>query len=107
MKNIRIGIIQGRLTPPRGRGIQFFPFDNWRAEFYLARDLGLHHIEWIFDLEDYRKNPLWTKAGRKEIKKIIAETGVSIDFICADYFMRNPFHKNIKQKEALSKILKS
>ena len=58
-------------------------------------------------MEDYRKNPLWTKAGRKEIKKIIAETGVSIDFICADYFMRNPFHKNIKQKEALSKILKS
>ena len=27
------GIMQGRLTEPRGRGIQFFPFENWEREF--------------------------------------------------------------------------
>ena len=49
----QIGIMQGRLTCPKGRGIQFFPFDNWENEFYKAEKLGLDEIEFIFDFDDY------------------------------------------------------
>ena len=33
---ISFGIMQGRLTPSQGKGIQFFPFDHWEKEFELG-----------------------------------------------------------------------
>lgn len=88
-----IGIMQGRLTMPKGRGIQFFPFDNWENEFYIARELNLDEIEFIFDYEDYEKNPLWTKEGIEKIRSLSQETGIKINAVCFDYFMRRPFYK--------------
>lgn len=92
-KMFNFGIIQGRLTPSNGRGIQFFPFDNWREEFYVAKEIGLQEIEWIFDYERYEENPLWNETDRNEINKIFLETGVGVRSICFDYFMRRPFYK--------------
>lgn len=88
-----IGIMQGRLTTPNGRGIQFFPFENWRQEFKMAQKLGLEEIEFIFDLYKYRQNPLWSKTGRKTITSLVKKTGVRINSVCADYFMRRPFFR--------------
>lgn len=88
-----IGIMQGRLTEPRGRGIQFFPFEEWKNEFRTAADLGIDEIEWIFDYPDYQSNPLWTKEGRREICVMVRDTGVKVNNICLDYFMRRPFYK--------------
>jgi len=85
--------MQGRLTPLQGRGIQFFPFDNWRNEFNDAREIKLDQIEFIFDLSVYRNNPLWSKKGRKEILSSIKKTGIQVNNICADYFMRRPFFR--------------
>ncbi len=62
-KKMKYGIMQGRLTPSNGRGIQFFPFENWENEFYVARDIGLDEIEFIFDYPNYTQNPLWTSTG--------------------------------------------
>ncbi len=86
-------MMQGRLTPPKGRGIQFFPFENWQQEFYVARKLGLNEIEFIFDFENYKQNPLWTEDGINKIKEIRAETGIQINAVCFDYFMRRAFFK--------------
>lgn len=88
-----IGIMQGRLTQPKGRGIQFFPFENWKEEFYSAQKLGLDEIEFIFDYDCYRENPLWTDEGIKQIKKHMDKTGIKIQSVCFDYFMRRPFYK--------------
>lgn len=88
-----IGIMQGRLTKSKGRGIQFFPFENWREEFKMAQKLGLEEIEFIFDLYKYRQNPLWSKKGRKIIQFLIKKTGVNVNSVCADYFMRRPFFR--------------
>ncbi len=88
-----LGIMQGRLTPMKGRGIQFFPFDEWEEEFYLAKELRLNEIEWIFDYEMYDKNPLWTSNGRSKIKEVIKENGVKVNSVCWDYFMRRPCYK--------------
>lgn len=88
-----IGIMQGRLTKSLGRGIQFFPFAEWKDEFTKAQRIGLDEIEWIFDYPDYQKNPLWTKQGSEEICSVIRDTGIKVHSICWDYFMRRPFYK--------------
>lgn len=87
------GMMQGRLTPPKGRGIQFFPVDNWEKEFYLAKDLGLNEIEFIFDFDRYEENPLWSQEGKELLKKVMKETGVTVHSVCFDYFMRRAFFK--------------
>lgn len=88
-----IGIMQGRLTKPKGRGIQFFPFDNWENEFFVAQKIGIDEIEFIFDYENYINNPLITLEGKQRISELIEQTGVSVNAVCFDYFMRRPFYK--------------
>lgn len=90
---ISLGIMQGRLTPSRGRGIQFFPFGEWEREFEIGRRLGLNEIEWIFDYDRFDENPIWTTTGAKDIKEIMSNTGMRVRSICFDYFMRRPFYK--------------
>lgn len=86
-----IGIIQGRLSPPRDGKIQSFPWKHWEGEFDLARNLGIDAIGWIFEEERWKENPLWTTDGRNQLKEIMDRTGVRIEYVCADYFMENPF----------------
>ena len=88
-----IGIMQGRLVLPKGRGIQFFPFEEWQEEFRLASQTKIDEIDFIFDLERYQENPLWTKEGVARIRKVIDDSGVKIRHICADFFMRRPFFR--------------
>ncbi len=88
-----IGIMQGRLTPSEGQGIQFFPFENWEKEFFLGQEIGIDEIEWIFDYDRYDENPLWTVDGCQKIRKRIEETNVVVHSVCFDYFMRRPFYK--------------
>lgn len=91
---ISYGIMQGRLTQPMGRGIQFFPSENWREEFQIAKEIGLDEIEFIFDYDRYDENPLWTQQGVQELKGVIEDTGVLVRGICFDYFMRRAFYKS-------------
>ncbi len=88
--NPSIGIMQGRLTPSRGRGTQFFPFGEWESEFKKAAELGLNEIDFVFDLENYDKNPLWNEEEVSRIKRTISATGVRVKNICADIYMRRP-----------------
>lgn len=98
------GIMQGRLTQPMERGIQFFPFDNWEREFYLAKDLGLNEIEFIFDFERYEENPLWSREGKDLLKKAMKETGIMIHSVCFDYFMCRAFFKRADVEERQLRI---
>jgi L-ribulose-5-phosphate 3-epimerase len=82
--------MQGRLTPPIGNRIQAFPAQQWKKEFSLARQIGVAAIEWIVE-SPLEENPLWTKEGCEEIRTQITESGVRVDFVCADYFMEVPF----------------
>ncbi len=87
------GIMQGRLTPSNGRGIQFFPFDNWKKEFEIGKQIGLNEIEWIFDYDNYIENPILSKNGISEIKECIRNEEIKVKSVCFDYFMRRPFYK--------------
>lgn len=74
---LSIGVLQGRLTPSLGRGIQFFPNKQgeWEKEFYAAQTLGLSHIQWAFDT---LQNPFVTAQLQAQVQKITAETGVPV-----------------------------
>ncbi len=97
--NHSIGMMQGRLTHPRGRGIQFFPFENWENEFMQAAEIGLDEIEFIFDYDNYQNNPLWKDNGQR-LAEVARNTGVKVKAVCFDYFMRRPFFKyQGKEKE--------
>lgn len=85
----RIGIMQGRLSPPVDGKIQVFPLAHWKEEFPAAAALGLSSIEWILE-SPLATNPLWTDDGLTRIQEMIRKTNVRVDFICADYFMESP-----------------
>lgn len=93
-----IGIMQGRLVLPKGRGIQFFPFEEWQEEFKSASKIQVDEIDFIFDLDRYQENPLWTEEGLASIQKAIAESGVKVRHLCADFFMRRPFFRVTEQE---------
>lgn len=86
----QVGVFQGRLSPPVGNRIQAFPGAHWQKEFEIASELGLSSIEWILE-SPLEENPLWTDHGVIEMADVVRRTGVSIDFICVDYFMESPF----------------
>jgi L-ribulose-5-phosphate 3-epimerase len=66
----KIGVLQGRLTASEGRGIQFFPFENWQNEFQIAREIGFDVIELLVKKDSFKDNPIWSAGGRNEIQKL-------------------------------------
>ena len=79
--------MQGRLSPPEGGHIQSFPLHSWREEFSRARTVPLSCIEWVYEHGSHACNPLTTDEGTAGILRTIADTGVRVSSICADYFM--------------------
>ncbi len=84
---LRIGVIQGRLSPRPANKLQEFPWASYAEEFPIAARLGFHSIEWIFEAPRFEQNPLWTETGREEIRELSAQSGVRVQSVCADYFM--------------------
>jgi L-ribulose-5-phosphate 3-epimerase len=82
--------MQGRLSPPVGGKIQAFPREHWEKEFSAAASVGLSSIEWILE-SPLEPNPFWSEEGLARIRRQTGETGVRVDFVCADYFMESPF----------------
>ena len=57
---MKLGILQGRLSPPNG-GFQEFP-NNWRNEFVHMETLGLNHIDRLVTKKcDENTNPLFSQ----------------------------------------------
>jgi hexulose-6-phosphate isomerase len=81
--------MQGRLVPPVPGHFQAFPRDRWADELALARQVPLSYIEWIYDLYGADVNPLTNNVGL--LQSVVADSGVEIRSLCADYFMDRPF----------------
>jgi hexulose-6-phosphate isomerase len=82
-----IGIMQGRLSPPRKGRIQSFPVETWEEEFPRARTAGLDCMEWIYEKETEDENPLSTEAGITRIRELADAWSIGIHSVCADYYM--------------------
>ena len=87
--------MQGRLSRPINNRIQSFPLNSWEDEFYLAKEIGFELIEWVLD-ENIQDNPILNKKHFSKINFIKNETGININSICCDYFMKNSLSKNSK-----------
>ena len=87
MINNLIGVMQGRLTAPKGRkNIQFFPNGHMRVsdEFREAKLLHLDYIEWL--VTNSSTNPLLGDLYSCErIKNLIENSKVLVNTICLDY----------------------
>ncbi len=90
----KIGVMQGRLLPKYKGRYQAHPVGYWEKEFPIAGDLGLESIEFILDFEDAKKNPLLCKNGLKIINGLSLKTGVTVNSVCADFFMEMPLHSS-------------
>ena len=106
-----IGIMQGRLSPRIDEKIQAYPANTWQKEFEIAQEIGYAAIEWIVE-KPVETNALMNDSGKAEIKKVIASTGVRIDYVCADIFMQQPLVRmtedtKSQNKEYLASILKN
>jgi len=106
-----IGIMQGRLSPRIDGKIQAYPANTWQKEFEIAQEIGYAAIEWIVE-NPVETNALMTVTGKAEIKKVIASTGVRIDYVCADIFMQQPLVRMTEEtksqnKDYLLEILKN
>jgi L-ribulose-5-phosphate 3-epimerase len=86
----KIGIMQGRLLPMVGDRIQAFPGELWCDEFQSGAAIGIATIEWILE-SPLTSNPLFRDDGHQDFRTIQKDTGVKVDFVCADYFMEVPF----------------
>jgi len=93
VKRPRIGIMQGRLSPPVGPAIQAFPAAHWADEFPAAEVAGLSCIEWIYDIGGDHVNPICNGEGAARFKALQARHNVAVESLCADYFMSEPLLK--------------
>ena len=82
-----VGIMQGRLSPPKGKLIQWYPIDTWESEFYLAKEIGLVCIEWVFQKSTASKNLISYDSGIKKILEVSNKSGIKVLSITADYYM--------------------
>lgn len=104
----KIGIIQGRLSPRPYPDIQRFPAASWQKEFTYAKEIGYDFIEWIFEDNHFSENPLWSSKGRAEIRRYIQTTGITVESVCADFFLENPFFRRKKYSfDELVELLKT
>jgi len=86
----QIGIMQGRLSPRIDGKIQAYPAKTWQKEFEIAQEIGYSAIEWIVE-GPLEKNALMSEPGIESINQLITETGVKVEYVCADIFMQQPF----------------
>jgi L-ribulose-5-phosphate 3-epimerase len=90
MKPLEFGIMQGRLIPPYDGRFQCFPASQWREEFVRARGLGLDCIEWVHDLAYESESPFLTDEGLEQLRQTMAQSGVRVRSMTADYYMARP-----------------
>lgn len=84
-----VGIMQGRLSARQAGRIQAFPAATWRDEFARAAALGFDRLEWLVTAEDVA-NPLFAESSVATIGKAVAESGVRVTSLCADFLISQP-----------------
>ena len=96
-----VGVLQGRLTSSDGRGIQFFPYENWENEFQIAREIGFECIESLVKRNEFSKNPLSSSLGIKRINELKEKFQLEIPSVHGFYGKENDY------PEILMEIIKA
>jgi len=91
---LKIGFMQGRLSPLIDGKIQSFPWPTWEKEFEIGKKINITTMEWTIDQEGIYKNPLMTTEGQTLVKDLCAEYNFSIPSLTGDCFMQAPLWKS-------------
>ena len=84
---MKLGIVQGRLIQSPPGMLQWFPEDDWQAEFYIAATLGIENIELIAERVHNQNNPIWSEEGVMQLLALSKKTGVNIHTLCNDHIV--------------------
>ncbi len=84
--------MQGRLLNKYKKQFQSHPVGYWQKEFLLAEKLNMDYIEFIYDFDEFEKNPLSNLSGLNEVLKLSKKHKIKIRSICADIFMQKPIY---------------
>lgn len=87
---IRWGSTQGRLVEPWTGQLQCFPQYAWKRELRVAKRIGLQYVEWLVERQHNSANPLWSTAGRAEIRDEMAEACLEFRTLINDYIIDHP-----------------
>jgi len=85
--------MQGRLSPLIDGKIQAFPAACWEDEFPLAAELGFDQIEWTLDHVGLMNNPLMSREGRADMRRLTRRNKIKVTSVTMDNVMQAPFHK--------------
>ena len=99
-----IGITQGRLTDTNSRILQKFP-KNYPREFENAGSLNYDFIEFFTEKDFNKKNPIWSRSGIYNYKKLAKENKLKIHTFCDNYIIKHSIFKR-KNLNYLKKLLK-
>lgn len=94
----KIGFMQGRLSPDPENKIQFFPWDCWKDEFVIASENNLKIMEWTLDYHRLYENPLMSREGQEEIRRLQNKYSIEIPSLTGDCFMQMPFYKATRDR---------
>jgi L-ribulose-5-phosphate 3-epimerase len=107
MKKLKLGFMQGRLSPKVRNQIQAFPFSNWKNELKIANNLSFKIMEWTIDDFNFHKNPIMNLKGLNEIKALKKKQKIEINSITCDFLMQDNFYKKkIIDKKKKNNFLK-
>ena len=96
--------MQGRLSQKENLPLQSFPHKSWRQEFVRANKIGFKRLEWLIDIENDYKNPIFSSSYREEILWIAKENGIKIDSLCAHFLISGGILKNLVIQKMLRSI---
>ncbi len=88
---MKLGFMQGRLSPIYKNKIQSFPWNNWKEEIKKAQKHKFTLMEWTLDYPNLRKNPLLKNTS--QTLKFIKHNKIHVESITCDFFMQKPFFK--------------
>ena len=99
-KQNKIAIMQGRLVnSEKKKEIQFFPRKKWIKELELFKKNNLMYIEWVANVENLSKNPIFKKEKLQTVKNVCKKNKVRIRSIDAQFFIKEPFFRGTAQKK--------
>lgn len=95
----KIGMMQGRLSPPEEGRFQSFPKNSWQQEIEHAQQAGISYIEWIYDEYGREVNPIETAEGIRKLNALKDEYKIATPALCADWLMDFPLLRCSPQQQ--------
>ena len=97
--------MQGRLLPENQNLLNIFPKKRWIDEIDEAKTIGFNYIEFLYDVNQEKNNPLFNISLMPKLIEEINNVNIEVYSICADYFTEHSLISD-KSENSISKLTK-